>query len=198
MDPAGLGDRLRPDCADRVRQALEPVTDDHAHVLDAAVLDLGPGARHQRAGGRAGRHPSGRPGEQSGAPGRRRVRRLVRPLSRRPVPGPFRETGRGPFGTSRNRRLPCATRTVSSVSNSRTQSCPTAPGFRALPLTFPHNGHGPPRCSMLTRTSEDRHVTQCPPPGSKSRQAQTARSDRGRSAPRMSRQPTTTLGMYAR
>ena len=41
MHDAGLDDRLRPDRADRVGQALQPVADDHAHVGDAAVLDLG-------------------------------------------------------------------------------------------------------------------------------------------------------------
>lgn len=35
VNHAGLGDRLRPDRADRVRQALQAVTHDHAHVLDA-------------------------------------------------------------------------------------------------------------------------------------------------------------------
>ena len=41
VDDAGLHDRLRPDALDRVGQALEPVADQHAHVADAAVLDLG-------------------------------------------------------------------------------------------------------------------------------------------------------------
>jgi hypothetical protein len=36
-----LGHRPEPDRRDRVRQAGEAVADDHAHVLDAAVLELG-------------------------------------------------------------------------------------------------------------------------------------------------------------
>jgi hypothetical protein len=41
MDDARLGDRLRPDLADRVREALEPVADHHEDIGGAAVLDLG-------------------------------------------------------------------------------------------------------------------------------------------------------------
>src|SRR5215475_8553959 len=40
MDNACLHDGLLPDCADRIRQALEPVADQHAYVPDTAVLDL--------------------------------------------------------------------------------------------------------------------------------------------------------------
>ncbi len=41
MNDAGLHDRLRPDLTDRVGQALQPVADQHQHVLDTAVLQLG-------------------------------------------------------------------------------------------------------------------------------------------------------------
>src|SRR3954471_10806901 len=41
MDDAGLGDRLRPDRADWVREPAQPVADDHEHVVHASVLDLG-------------------------------------------------------------------------------------------------------------------------------------------------------------
>ena len=41
VNDAGLRHRLGPDRPDRVRQAPEPVADDHADVLDAPVLDLG-------------------------------------------------------------------------------------------------------------------------------------------------------------
>src|SRR5215468_1086336 len=40
MDNACLHDGLLPDCADRIRPALEPVADQHAYVPDTAVLDL--------------------------------------------------------------------------------------------------------------------------------------------------------------
>ncbi len=41
MNDACLHDRLLPHRAHRIGQALEPVTDQHAHVPHAAVLDLG-------------------------------------------------------------------------------------------------------------------------------------------------------------
>jgi hypothetical protein len=41
MDNAGLHDRLRPDLADRVGQPLQAVADQHQHVFDATVLQLG-------------------------------------------------------------------------------------------------------------------------------------------------------------
>ena len=41
MQHTGLHERQRPRSLDRVGQALEPVADDDADILDAAVLDLG-------------------------------------------------------------------------------------------------------------------------------------------------------------
>ena len=41
VNNASLHDRLLPDRADRVGQALQPVADHHAHVPHTAVLDLG-------------------------------------------------------------------------------------------------------------------------------------------------------------
>src|SRR3990172_8055589 len=41
MDDTKLCDRLRPDLADRVGQPFETVADDDAHVVHAAVADLG-------------------------------------------------------------------------------------------------------------------------------------------------------------
>jgi hypothetical protein len=38
---AGQDEGGRPDLTDRVGQALQPVADQHQHILDAAVLDLG-------------------------------------------------------------------------------------------------------------------------------------------------------------
>ncbi len=41
MDHAGLDGGAGPDGLDRVRQALEPVADQHEDVVDTAILDLG-------------------------------------------------------------------------------------------------------------------------------------------------------------
>jgi hypothetical protein len=41
VDHTGLDNRARPDGLDRIGQALQPVADEHEHVLDAAVLNLG-------------------------------------------------------------------------------------------------------------------------------------------------------------